>query len=121
MMKLIADKTVKKYEFTYLLPEFYTTAEIAKVVSEIEDLIKKHKGKVVSTEDWGKKSLSYKIKKHGKSHTEALYTHMILEFESKSVPKFERDVYLNERIMRHLLVVEEKESIAMKKEEKISS
>jgi small subunit ribosomal protein S6 len=118
MMKLIADKAVKKYEFTYLLPEFYTSAEVTKVVSEIEDLVKKHKGKVVSSEDWGKKTLAYKIKKHGKTHNEALYTHMVLEFEPKSAPKFEKDVYLNEKVVRHILVVEEKESIAIKKEEK---
>lgn len=118
MLKLIADKAAKNYEFTYLLPEFYTSAEVAKATSEIEDLVKKHKGKVVSTEDWGKKTLAYKIKNHGKTHEEALYTHMVLEFEPKRAPKFEKDVYLNERIIRHLLVVEEKESIAIKKEEK---
>lgn len=118
MMKLITDKAVKKYEFTYLLPEFYTSAEVAKAVSEIEDLVKKHKGKIISTEDWGKKTLAYKIKKSGKNHAEALYTHMVLEFEPVRAPKFEKDVYLNERVIRHLFVVEEKESIALKKEEK---
>jgi small subunit ribosomal protein S6 len=118
MMKLIADKSAKKYEFTYLLPEFYTTAEVAKTVSEIEDLVKKHKGTIVSTEDWGKKDLAYKIKKDGKTHAQALYTHMIIELEAKSTPQFEKDVYLNERIVRHLLVVAEKESKALQSEDK---
>lgn len=118
MLKLIADKSVKKYEFTYLLPEFYTSAEVAKALSEVEDLVKKHKGTIVSTEDWGKKDLAYKIKHAGKTHAQALYTHLILELEAKRAPKFEKDVYLNERIMRHLFVVAEKESKALQEEEK---
>ena len=36
MMKLIADNTVKTYEFTYLLPEFLTSAEVLKTTEEVE-------------------------------------------------------------------------------------
>lgn len=113
MLKLIADKAAKKYEFTYLLPEFYTSAEVAKAIAEVEELVKKFKGKVVSTEDWGKKTLAYKIRKGSKSHAEALFTHLVIEMEAKNAQKFERDVYLNERILRHLMVVEEKPSTAL--------
>lgn len=120
MMKLIADKTVKTYEFTYLLPEFLTSAEVAKIVTEVENLVNKHKGKIVSTEDWGKKNLAYKVKKNGKSYAEALFTHVIIEFKAKHVQKFEKDIYLNESILRHLLVVAEKETTSRltKKEDK---
>lgn len=110
MLKLIADKAAKKYEFTYLLPEFYTSAEVAKVATEVEELVKKAKGKIVSTQDWGKKPLAYKIHKGSKAHAEALFTHLVIEMEAKNAQKFERDVYLSEKILRHLLVVEEKAS-----------
>jgi small subunit ribosomal protein S6 len=113
MIKLIADKAAKKYEFTYLLPEFYTSAEVAKVTTEIEELVKKAKGKVVSIEDWGKKPLAYKIHKGSKAHADALFTHVVIEMEAKNAQKFERDVYLNEKILRHLMVVEEKPSTAL--------
>jgi small subunit ribosomal protein S6 len=120
MMKLIADKTVKTYEFTYLLPEFLTSAEVTKATEEVEKLVKKHKGKIVSTEDWGKKNLAYKVVNGGKKHVEALFTHVIIEFTPKHVQKFEKDVYLNETIIRHLLVVAEKETTSRltKKEDK---
>lgn len=113
MIKLIADKAAKKYEFTYLLPEFYTSAEVAKVTAEVEELVKKAKGKVVSIEDWGKKPLAYKIHKGSKTHADALFTHVVIEMEAKNAQKFERDVYLNEKILRHLMVVEEKPSTAL--------
>jgi len=120
MIKLIADNTVKTYEFTYLLPEFLTSAEVLKIVAEVEDLVKKHSGKIVSTEDWGKKNLSYKIMKGGKKHAMASFTHLVLEFAPKHVQKFEKDIYLNEGILRHLLVVAEKETTSRltKKEDK---
>lgn len=110
MIKLIADKAAKKYEFTYLLPEFYTSAEVAKAATEIEELVKKNKGKVLSTTDWGKKPLAYKIRKGSKSHADALFTHLVIEMEAKNVQKFEKEIYLNEKVLRHLLVVEEKAS-----------
>lgn len=120
MMKLIADKTVKTYEFTYLFPEFLTSAEVTKVVDEVEKLVKRHNGKIVSTDDWGKKDLSYKVIKGKKKHAVASFTHLILEFEPKDVQNFEKGVYLNESILRHLLVIEEKEtkSRLTKKEDK---
>jgi len=118
MIKLITDKVVKKYEFTYLLPDFYTSAEVEKAQKEIEELVKKHKGKVISTDDWGKKTLAYKIKKQDKTHEVALYTHLIVEFSPAKVQKFEKGLYLNEKVLRHLLVVEEKESQPLKSEAK---
>lgn len=113
MLKLVADKAAKKYEFTYLLPEFYTSAETAKAIAEVEELVKKYQGKIVSSEDWGKKALAYKIRKGSKIHSEALFTHAVIELKPEHAQKFERDVYLSERILRHLLVVEEKASTAL--------
>lgn len=113
MMKLIADKAAKKYEFTYLLPEFFTSAEITKATAEVEELVKKNKGKILKVEDWGKKDLAYKVRKASKSHAVALFTHVLIEMDAKNVQKFEKDIYLNEKILRHLLVVEEKASTAL--------
>lgn len=117
MIKLISDEVVKKYEFTYLLADFLTSAEVSKFQKEIDDLVKKHKGKIEATQDWGKKALAYKVKKHGKTHADALFTHLVIEFPAKNVQKFEKDVYLNENILRHLLVVAEKDTPALKERE----
>lgn len=104
-MKILAVEKKKDYEFTYLIPGVYTNSEVKKAKDAVLDAIKKNGGEVVSEEDWGKKRLAYVIKKAGKKHEEAFYTHMIITFPSENVQKFEKEIYLNQTIIRHLLVV----------------
>lgn len=104
-MKLVKDKRARSYELTYLLPEALTSSEVAQANEAIEQLLKKHKVKILNQEDWGKKALAYPIKYKSKKQYEAYYTHMVLEAESSAMPKFENDLYLNQDVIRHLLVV----------------
>lgn len=111
MMKLVKDKRVRTYELTYLLPEAFTSSEVAQTKEAIEQLLKKHKVKILSQEDWGKKALAYPIKYKSKKQYEAYYTFMVLEADSSEMPKFENDLYLKQDIIRHLLVVAENVNI----------
>lgn len=104
-MNIPIAERVRQYELTYLLPVSLTAAETKAAHSQVEDLVKKHKGSVKNKEEWGKKQLAYSIKHDGKKQTEALYTHLILEFTTTVVPSFERDLQLFEKNMRHLLVI----------------
>ena len=63
------EKIVRTYELTYVIPGSYTDNDAAQVKSEIEQLLKKHKAEVVSTEDWGRRPLAYTIAREGKKHT----------------------------------------------------
>ncbi len=110
MIKIVADKQAKLYELTYLLPADFTDSQLATVGESILKLITKHKGKVLQTQDWGKKALAYKIKHQGKFHTEAAYTHQVIKFPPAKVQSFEKEVFLEEQIMRHLVVVSENQS-----------
>ncbi len=103
-MKIIADPQVRQYELTYLVPAIYTQAELSKINEEVESVVKKYAGKVVSSDDWGKKHMAYKIRHDGKFHDSAFYTHYVLEFESEKAPEFEKELKLNTKIMRNLLV-----------------
>lgn len=106
-MQIPQDKRVRQYELTYLVPASLTNDEVNQVKTAVEKLVTKHKGKVVSTEDWGKKTLAYTIQTAGKRHTEAVYTSLVLEFDTAHTVPFEKDIYLNQSIIRHLLVVAE--------------
>lgn len=107
MMELVKDKRVRKYELTYLLPEALSSSEVAKAKEAIESLLKKHKVTIVSQEDWGKKYLAYPIKYKSQKQYEAYYTHVSLEAEASTMPKFENDLYLQQEIIRHLVVLAE--------------
>lgn len=108
-MHIPQDKRVRQYELTYLLPASLTSDEVNQVKTAVEKLVTKHKGKVLSSEDWGRKTLAYTIQVGGKRHTEAVYTFVVLEFDTADTVAFEKDVYLNQSVIRHLLVVAEPE------------
>jgi len=104
MIKIIVDKQAKLYELTYLLPVDFTDSKRVATSESILKLITKYKGKVSQTQDWGKKDLAYKIKHQGKFCTEAVYTHQVVKFSPDKVQAFERELLLEETILRHLLV-----------------
>lgn len=106
-MKLIADKRIRQYELTYILPVNLTSDEAKAVHEKIASVVKKQKGTVVATEDWGKKTLAYGIVFKGKAQTEGIYTHLVLECDSEVTPSIERSLALEPLLMRHLLVIAE--------------
>jgi small subunit ribosomal protein S6 len=103
---------MRSYFLTYLLPETLTETEVATHKKTITDLVTRHKGSVVKVEDWGKQRMAYKIRHGSKWHLEAYYVHFTLSLEPAQVIAFERDIYLQTQIMRHLLVVAETEGEA---------
>jgi small subunit ribosomal protein S6 len=106
-MKIIADPQTRQYELTYLVPSNFSETERKSVDDSVVALVKKHKGEVVSSEDWGKKQLAYTIDQHGKKFTQAYYTHTVVSFDPKNTQAFEKGLYLEERVIRHLVVVAE--------------
>lgn len=99
------DKRVKLYELTYLVPANLTGDETQAIETAVEKLIAKHKGTVSFQEDWGKKELAYTIPHAGKKHREAVYKFKIVEFEASAAFAFEKELFLNQSILRHLFVV----------------
>lgn len=104
MAKKNPSAEARKYYLTYLLPVSFTDAELVSLKDAISGLITKHKGKVLTSEDWGKKSMAYKIKHTGKWQSEAVYTHLTLELPAEQVQTLEKDLYLQTNLIRHLLV-----------------
>ncbi len=118
MIKIVADKQAKLYELTYLLPADFTDSQLATTNESILKLITKYKGKVVQTQNWGKKELAYKVRHQSKFHTEAVYTHLVVSFPPEKVQAFEKEVLLLEEVMRHLVVVSDNQD-AKNLEEKV--
>lgn len=104
-MKIPTEVIKKKYELTYLLPAEFSAAQQDEVTTELNAQVKKHKGQVISSEVWGKKSLAYRIKALKKFHFEAIYVHQVLEFPTTQTPSFEKVLTLQPKLIRHLLVV----------------
>jgi small subunit ribosomal protein S6 len=106
-MKLAKSDKKRLYEVTYLTDASFTETELKTVQDQVTKLVTKYKGETKEVQNWGKKALAYRIKIHGKTHTEAVYTHQTVVFEPTQVPEFEKELYLNEQLIRHLVVVAE--------------
>ncbi|MFZ5376269.1 MAG: 30S ribosomal protein S6 [Patescibacteria group bacterium] len=111
-MKIVKEANKRQYELTFLLDPTLTDTERKDIEKKVQSLVKKHHGDVISEEDWGKKTLAYTIKKKGKKYQEATYSHWVVEFVSTEAPEFEKDLFLNQDIVRHLLVLAEEDSVA---------
>lgn len=103
-MKILKEKRVRSYELTFLVPASLTTVDIAAANTAVLALIKKHGLKIADQEDWGKKELAYPIRFNGKSEREAVYTHLVVEADASKVQAFEKELYLQPNVIRHLLV-----------------
>lgn len=106
-MQIPHDKRVRQYELTYLISPQLTSDETREIAAVVEKSIKKFDGKVLSQEDWGKRSLAYTLKHLGKRYDEAVFKHLVIEFETKAAFEFEKDVHLNQQILRYLFVIAE--------------
>lgn len=106
-MGLLAKKQIptREYELTYLVGSGYTAAELNSIQDSIVTLIGKNGGEIVETQDWGKKPLAYGIKKDGKAHEEAVYTHLVLKLPVDKVLSVRKSVDFKREILRSLLVI----------------
>ncbi len=101
---LVSSRT---YELTYLLAGSMTDAEATAVKSDVETLLKKFKASVVKAEDWGKKPLAYVLRHEGKKNVDAYYMHIVFSLEPAQAPELEHNIFLNNKIMRHLMLLSE--------------
>ena len=95
---------MQKYELTIVIDGEASTAKKKGVQASVEKLVKTGKGKVVKTDDWGKKDLAYQI---NKSST-GIFIYYDLELDGQQARILPRELNLNEDVIRYLLVRGEK-------------
>ena len=94
---------MRKYELVWILggdvDEVQGTESIEKVTSLVADA----GGEVTGTDIWGKRALAYPIKKN----SEGYYLQANFEIDGPQAQDFERAIYADQSIIRHLLVRDE--------------
>lgn len=87
-----------RYEMVVLFrPEL--EAQMDKPLQTIANLIKDNGGKIISEDDWGRKSLAYKIT--GQTH--AVYRVYQLELPSTAPAKIDSTLNITDDVLRHLI------------------
>ena len=88
------------YECVYIARQELTAAQTDQLSDELSAIVTKNSGKVKNREYWGLKNLAYKIRKNRKGH----YTMFHIEASSATMAELERNMGLNEDILRHLTI-----------------
>ena len=96
------------YETIMIIHPDYTGDEKSAVIDKMKEVLLKGKAEFKKTEDWGVKRLSYPIKKQQHGH----YFLFCYESKPEAVWEFERNIKINEGILKYMTVVLDKHEIA---------
>ena len=102
------------YENVFIARQDISAAQVDALADQLTELVKEHGGEVKKREYWGLKNLAYRIKKNRKGH----YMLFNLDAPAEAVVELERQMRLNEDIIRYLTTrvkeLEEEPSIMMR-------
>lgn len=102
------------YESVFIARQDVTAAQVEGLVETFEKVITDGGGSVPKKENWGLKTLAYKIKKNRKGH----YTLMNLDAPANAVHEMERQMRINEDVLRYITIkvdeLEEGPSVMMR-------
>lgn len=106
------------YEHIFLARQDVTPQQVDAMVETYKGVLESNGGKVEKIENWGLKSLAYRIKKNRKAHF-ALFN---IDGPAAAVAEMERQMRINEDILRFMTIrVEELEtepSVMMQKRDR---
>ena len=94
---------MQKYELTIVLPGDTTEAKQKRILEKIEKLVSNVSGEVLDGTSWGKKDLFYPIAKQ----TSGVYYFLNLFLPAEGAPVINREMQIDDEVLRHLLVVGE--------------
>jgi small subunit ribosomal protein S6 len=92
---------MREYETVFILDPKLDESEVKGEIDKVESLISGLSGEVVSIEPAGKKRLAYQIR----GNTEGYYTLITFKSEPSSIAEIERLYKLNEKVLRHIIVI----------------
>ena len=106
------------YEHVFLARQDMSTQQVEELVEQFKGVIAEAGGTVGKVENWGLKSLQFRINKNRKAH----FTLMNIDANGEAVHELERQQRIHEDILRYMTVrvdeLEEGPSAMMKRNER---
>jgi small subunit ribosomal protein S6 len=88
------------YEHVFLTRQDASAQRVEELTAQFKGVIEQTGGKVAKTEQWGVKSLSYRLRKNRKAH----FTLFNVDAPAASISEVERQERLNEDVLRYLTI-----------------
>ncbi|KQS96616.1 MULTISPECIES: 30S ribosomal protein S6 [unclassified Rhizobium] len=92
------------YEHVFLARQDISAQQVDALVEQYKGVLEANGGKVGRVENWGLKSLTYRINKNRKAH----YVLMDIDAPAPAVHEVERQMRINEDILRYMTIAVEK-------------
>jgi small subunit ribosomal protein S6 len=92
------------YEHVFLARQDVSGQQVEALVEQFKSVIEQNGGTVAKVEPWGLKSLTFRIKKNRKAH----YTYIDIEAPPAAIAEMERQMSINEDVIRFMTVKVEK-------------
>jgi len=93
-------KSPAQYELIYVIAPDVGDEKVSAVHEEVVALVARFDGRIVKTENWGRRRLAYEIKRH----TEGTYTLELIEGSGEMLRELDRRLRVLDQVMRHLVV-----------------
>jgi small subunit ribosomal protein S6 len=88
------------YEHVFLTRQDASAQQVEELTAQFKGVIEQMGGKIAKTEQWGVKSLSYRLRKNRKAH----FTLFNVEAPPAALNEIERQERLNEDILRYITI-----------------
>ena len=92
------------YEHVFLARQDVSAQQVEALVEQYKGVLEANGGKVGRVENWGLKSLTYRINKNRKAH----YVLMDIDAPAPAVHEIERQMRINEDVLRYMTIAVEK-------------
>jgi len=106
------------YEHVFLARQDLAQAQVDALAEIATKIVNDNEGRVVKTENWGLRSLAYKIAKNRKAH----YVMLEIDAPGNVIAELERQTQINEDIIRYMTVkvdtLEEGPTVMMRKQDR---
>ncbi|MCX5854735.1 MAG: 30S ribosomal protein S6 [Deltaproteobacteria bacterium] len=106
---------MRRYEILYIAHADSSDDELNEHVERYKAIITNSKGIVVKIDKWGMRKLAYEIRKQ----TKGIYFLMDFAGESTTVPELERNLKIDDRILKFLTVLKDSEVDPLELEKEI--
>jgi small subunit ribosomal protein S6 len=91
------------YESVVIARQDISTTQVDTLADELAAILGEGGGKVTKRENWGLRSLTYRIKKNRKAH----YLFFNIDAPAAAITEYERRMRINEDVLRYLTVAVE--------------
>ncbi len=88
------------YETLFVVKPTLTEEEIAAQITKVKDVLAKEGAELVGTNDMGMRKLAYPVEKHNRGY----YTVLFYKAEGTTIQELERNLKINEDVMKFLTV-----------------